>query len=203
LASLFSRRSFIIVLVFYGLLGCVEWLILAWMPLFLQGHFHLRQGAAGISATGFLNASALVGGLVGGAWADRWARTNARGRIWVPAIGLLVAGPGIWITGQGTGFAFAMLGLTLFGLCVAFTESNMMPMLCLITDPRHRAMSFGSVNLANTMGGGLAIYAAGVLMDAHVNLGSILAATAGGLILCAMLLFFVRPAPLAQAVVVE
>jgi MFS family permease len=203
LASLFSSGSFILVLIFYGLLGCVEWLILGWMPFFLQGHFHLRQGAAGISATGFINVAALVGGLVGGAWADRWSRTNARGRIWVPAIGLLAAGPGIWMTGEGTGFAFAMLGLTLYGLCVAFTESNMMPMLCLITNPRYRAMSFGSVNLANTMGGGLAIYVAGVLMDARVDLGTIMAATSGGLILCAILLFFVRPAPRAQAIVAE
>jgi sugar phosphate permease len=162
------------------------------MPTYLQEHFHLRQGAAGLSANGYLNVAALLGGLVGGAWADRWARTNPRARILVPVIGLFVAVLGIWLTGQMSLFGFAMLGLALYGLTVAFTESNMMPILCLITDVRFRATGFGLINLANTIGGGLAIYVAGALMDARIELSTILTSASGGFILCAILLFFVR-----------
>jgi predicted MFS family arabinose efflux permease len=194
LASLFRSGSFLLVLVFFGFIGTTGWLLLGWMPIFLQGHFHLRQGAAGLSATGYLNAAALLGVLVGGAWAGRWARTNARACILVPLIGLLAAGPGVWMTAQASSYVFAMLGLTLYGLTIAFTQANIMPILCLITDPRYRATGFGVINLGNQIGGGLGIYAAGALMDAHVGLGKILTGTAGCLMLCTILLFFVRTA---------
>jgi MFS family permease len=199
LASLFSRGSFILVLVFFGLIGITGWLVLGWMPIFLQGHFHLRQGAAGWSATSYLNVAALFGVLIGGAWADRWAKTNVRGCILVPFIGLLVAGPSVWMTAQTSSYVFAMLGLTLYGLTIAFTQTNIMPILCLITDPRYRATSFGVINLGNQIGGGLGIYAAGALMDAHHDLGKILTGTAGCLILCAILLFFVKAPHSARA----
>jgi MFS family permease len=95
LVNLFSRRSFILALCYWGLLGLASWAVVGWMPTYLNEHFNLSQGAAGLSATGYLQTAALVGVLVGGAWADRWSRRNKRGRIYVPLIGLLVASPPI------------------------------------------------------------------------------------------------------------
>jgi MFS family permease len=192
-ASLFSRRSFILMLVFYGLLGGVEWLTMGWMPVFFQGLFHLSQGAAGLSATGYLNMAALLGVLIGGAWADRWARTNERARIWVPFLGLLIAGPGLWILGQAGSYHFAILGLMFFGLAEAFTPANLMPIICLVTDARYRATGFGLANFANCVVGGLTIYATGVMMDARVAFSTILSSACGGVIFCAILLLFVKP----------
>jgi MFS family permease len=192
LADLFSQRSYVLMVVFYGLLGSIEWVVLAWIPTFVQEHFHLRQGAAGFSASGFLNIAALVGSLIGGAWTDRWARRNARGRFFVPCVGLAIAGPALCMTGQMDHFGLAVAGLALHGLTVAFATTNIMPMLCVIVDSRHRATAYGVANLVNTIGGGLAIYLTGVLMDAHFALGAILAGSAGGLLLCAGLLLLVR-----------
>jgi MFS family permease len=189
LAELFSQRAFVQMIVFYGLFGSIEWLVLAWIPTFIQEHFNLRQGAAGFSAGGYLNIAALVGALIGGAWADRWSRTNARGRILVPVVGLFVAGPGLWMTGHMDRFGFTMLGLAIYGLAIAFGETNVMPILCQITDSRHRATAYGVANLANTIGGGIAILLAGALIDRHVALGAILVCSSGGLIVCALLLF--------------
>jgi MFS family permease len=162
------------------------------MPTFLQGHFHLSQGTAGLSATGYLNAAQLLGVLFGGVWADKWARNNIRARILVPVIGLFIAGLGIWMTGQMNRFSFAMLGLMLFGFGGAFTESNLPAILCLITEERFCATGYGLANLTNTLGAGLAIYFTGASMDAGVKLGTILTGTSGGLLFCAILLLLVK-----------
>ena len=57
------------------------------------GTLSLGQGVAGISATSYLAVAMFAGKLIGGAWADRWSRTNERARILVPAIGLFIAAP--------------------------------------------------------------------------------------------------------------
>ena len=189
--DLFGRPAFVLMLAFYSLLGMAIWLILGWLPVFVQGQFHLRQGAAGWSASGFLNLAAIPGVVLGGVWADRWIRRRFTGCFRVPFLGLLIAAPSVWVACQTGSFPVAMVGLTLYGLTVAFTQANVMPMLCAIVDPRHRATAYGVLNLGNQIGGGLAIYAAGVLMDAHVSLGAMLAGTACVLVLCALLLLAV------------
>jgi len=131
LVSLFSRGSFILVLTYWALLGLVGWALVGWMPTYLSEHFQLRQGVAGLSATGYMQTAAIVGVLIGGAWADRWSRTNERGRVLVPVVGLCVAAPGIFIAAATPLLPLAIMGLILYGLARAFADSNMMPILCL------------------------------------------------------------------------
>ena len=52
LRSLFGRGSFIIAMIYWGLLGLAGWALAGWLPTYLNEEFHLTQGVAGLSATG-------------------------------------------------------------------------------------------------------------------------------------------------------
>ncbi|MDB6126699.1 MAG: transporter, partial [Verrucomicrobia bacterium] len=195
--SLFSQPAFLLALAFWGLLGVAGWAIMGWMPTYLNEHFHLSQGVAGLSTTGYVNISALVGMLIGGAWADRWSRTNERGRILVPVIGLCVAAPGVLLAANTPVLAFALLGLVCYGLARAFSDANMMPILCLISDPRYRATGYGILNFCACAIGGVTIYVGGMMRDANVDISRIFQFASGVVALCAVLLFFIRPQAIA------
>ena len=205
IVSLFSNRGFILILVYWGLLGTVGWAVAGWMPVYVQEHFHLGQGAAGVSATAYVNIAALVGVLIGGAWADRWARRNEVGRIYVTVIGLCAAAPGILLTANSDLLSVAIAGLTLFGVARAFTDANMMPILCMVSDPRYRATGYGFLNALSCVVGGLAIYAGGALRDARVDLSHVFQFSAVSMIVCAGLLIWVRRQkdPVVEAAVTE
>ena len=192
LGSLLTRGSFVLLLCSYGIAGMVGWLVSGWMSVFFAEHYHLGAGAAGFSANGFYNIAGLFGLLVSGAWADQWARKNYRARLYVVVIGLCIAGPGILLTAQTTTYAFAALGLVLYGFASTFSDSNMMPILCHITDARYRATGYGVLNMAGTIAGGLAVYVAGALRDVHVNLSRVLSITSCGLGLCVILLLLIK-----------
>ena len=58
------------------------------MPTYFKEQFHLDQGTAGFSATGYLQVAALVGVILGGALTDGWSRTTPARRITITVIGL-------------------------------------------------------------------------------------------------------------------
>ena len=193
ITSLFRRGSFLLLLGIWGLLGLAGWALAGWLPTYFGERFELSQGTAGFSATGYLAAAMFVGALVGGAWADRWSRTNPRARILVPIIGLCVAAPAVFLAAHTLSFPVAITGIMIYGVARYFTDVNMMPVLCLVADPRYRATGFGVLNLAACLVGGLAIYAGGMLRDAEVDVSYMFQFAAAGLILCAVLFAFVKP----------
>lgn len=193
LISLLSRPAFILALFYWGLLGLAGWAVVGWMPTYLNEQFHLSQGTAGLSATGYLQAACLVGVLLGGYWADRWSRTNPRAPILVPVIGLCLAAPGILLSGTAGVLWLAICGLIVFGVTKSFCDSNMMPILSLVADPRYRATGYGVLNLCSCTVGGLTVYVGGALRDAHIPVNRIFHFAAISILVCAVLLYFVRP----------
>lgn len=191
--SLFSRGGFILALSYWGLLNVENNVVAGWLPTYMVEHFRLSQGAAGFSATAYRNIAALFGLLIGGAWADRWSRTNVRGRVFVVVIGLVVATPGLLMVAKTDILLTAILGLSIFGFAKSFSDSNMMPILCLVADRRYRATGYGLLNAIGSLTGGLAIYAAGVLKDRHMDISNVLLFAAACLIGCAVFLIFIKP----------
>jgi sugar phosphate permease len=192
--SLTRGGSFWLLAIYWGLLGVAGWVIGAWMPTYLNEEFHLGQGAAGLSATGYLQVAALVGVLVGGVWADRWSRTNRRGPILVPALGLCLAAPAMLLAASSSWLFFAILGLCIYGFTRAFADANMMPILCLVTNERYRATGYGVLNLVASLAGGVGVFASGALRDRHVGLTPIFVCIGFLLAGCIVLLLRVRPA---------
>ena len=193
MVSLLNSGSFLLLILFWGLLGLTGWALVGWMPTYFSEHFHLKQGTAGLSATGYHHTASLVGLLIGGAWADRWSRTNERGRILVPTIGLGIAALGIVLVAGTSVLGFAIAGLMLYGLARSFTDANLMPILCQVSDPRYRATGFGVLNLFACLVGGTTIYIGGAMRDAHINLRILFQCAAAGLVICAVLLVFTKP----------
>lgn len=189
--SLFSNRNYLLILAYNCVLGVVAWSVVGWMPTYIKERFSLSQGEAGISTTIYLNAAGLVGLIIGGKWADRWARTNERARFLVPMIGLCLAAPAVLLLANAPLLALALTGLVFYGLGRYFADANMMPMLCLLVDPRSRATSWGLSSLFSTIVGGAGIYAGGLLRDAHVDISRVFQFAAINLLVSALLLYFI------------
>jgi len=191
--SLLGSRAFLLLVAIWGLLGLSGWALVGWLPTYFGERFNLSQGAAGFSATGYLSGAMFVGAIVGGAWADNWSRTNPRARILVPIIGLALAAPAAFLAAYTYSFPIAVAGVMIYGCARYFTDANMMPVLCLVADPRYRATGFGILNLAACVIGGLAIYVGGALRDAKVDVAHMFQFAAAGLVLCGVLFAFVKP----------
>lgn len=195
LVSLLSDRSFLLALLYWGLLGAGSWAVVGWMPTFLAERFHLGQGVAGLSATGYFQVAALIGVVVGGAWADRWSRTHPLGAVLVVRVGLAVAGPSLLLISVAPMLWVALTGLVLVGLTKTFADANMMPILTLVADRRYRATGYGILNLCACTVGGVTIYAGGVLRDAKVDVATVFQFGALCFLVSLGILFLVKPKP--------
>ncbi len=193
--SLFGHGAFVLALFFWGFLGMVGWLVIGWLPTYYQEHFRLSQAEAGLYATGYVQITALVGVLLGGALADCWSRTNPRARLLLPAIGLLIAAPSVFLASVTSVLPIAILGFVVYALTRMFSDANMMPILCLVTDERYRATGYGILNLFSCIVGGVGIYAGGVLRDRHIDVSSLFQVAAVLMVLCAGILFSIRTKP--------
>lgn len=190
--DLFSSRSYILLLIFWGLFGVVGWMIMGWLPTYYNEHFNLSQGMAGLYATGYFYPTAIVGLLLGGFLADRWSRTNPRARILVPIIGLCIAAPCIFIASSTSILPLTVILFMIYSLTRTFTDVNMMPILCQVVDDRFRATGYGILNLFATVIGGVGLYMGGVLRDSQVNLSLVYRFASLLLIICALLIYRIR-----------
>ncbi len=199
LAALFTQRGFQLLFALNVLVGIVNWTIYGWLPTYLREQFSLGLGAAGMSATGYIQIASLVGVLVGGAWADRWSRVNRRGRALVPAMGYCAAGPFLFLAASTQSLPLAVAGLVVFGLGRGFFDANQMPILRELVDRRYSATGYGFLNFIGTAAGGVMVYAGGALKDAQVPLGIVFQACALGLLIAGITLFWIKPPGLAAA----
>jgi MFS transporter, Spinster family, sphingosine-1-phosphate transporter len=195
LPTLFGQPGFWLLMALNVLVGVVNWMIYGWLPTYLQEHFSMGLGAAGMSATGYIQAASLAGVLTGGVWADRWSRVNRRGRALVPAIGYCAAGPCLWMAASTDLLPLAIVGLAVFGLGRGFFDANQMPILRDLVDERYSATGYGLLNCISTAAGGVMVYIGGAMRDAQIDLGRVFQGCAGALLVVAFLLFMVRPAP--------
>lgn len=190
--SLFSRPAYILALLFWGLLGLASWSFIGWLPSYLSEEFALSQGEAGLTSMGYIYGGSLVGMVVGGYWADRWSRRNPRARIWVGVIGVLAATPAILLAANFSFLPIVLASLVIYGFARPFPDANMVPILCQIVDRRFLATGVGVLNTFAVFVGGATIYAGGALRDAKVDITVVFNCGAIGLVVCAVLLWFVR-----------
>jgi MFS family permease len=191
--KMFKDPSFVKVLVYWSLLGVVSWLVMGWLPTFYKEHFNLSQTVAGLYATGYLYPASLAGVIIGGLIADRWSKKNKRGRILLPVLGMLIAAPFIFMATVTTILPVAILFFIVYAFTRAFTDANMMPILCMIVDERYRATGYGILNMFSTIIGGIALYAGGMLRDANIDLSYIYQFAGVTMLFCAWILYKVKP----------
>jgi MFS transporter, Spinster family, sphingosine-1-phosphate transporter len=166
------------------------------MPAILKAEFGIGQGLAGVSATLYWQAAAIVGAITGGWLADRWMRRSPRGRIFTSAIGMALIVPAMFGVGYApqTGMLWvAVAFLILFGLGWGFFDSNNMPILCQIARPELRATGYGIMNFVSISCGGFADWGFGMMRDRHVPLFGIFGVFASAAVLSTLLVLLIRP----------
>lgn len=195
LRELLGNRNFILLVLYFTLPAIAGWVVRDWMPEILREKFNLGQGKAGVSAILYVQLAALTGALLGGALADRWMRTTARGRIYASALGMVMFLPALFSVGNAGTLSFAILGLVIFGLGWGFFDCNNMPILCQIVRPELRATGYGIMNLVSISCGGFGDWLFGALRDREVPLNVIFGAFAGVALLSVFLVLLIRPKP--------
>jgi MFS family permease len=163
------------------------------MPDILRERFQLGQGKAGVSAVLYWQMAAIVGAVLGGWLADRWMRTQVRGRIFVSAIGTAMLMPALFGVGNATDLGVAVLFLALFGLGWGFFDGNCMPVLCQLVGPELRATGYGVMNLVSISCGGMADWIFGALRDQQIPLNGIFTVFAGIALLSVVVALLIRP----------
>lgn len=196
--ELLAGKAFLLAMLFWTLLGIVNWLIVAWLPTFYKENFNLTQSMAGLYATAYTFTAALAGVLAGGAIADAWSKKNPSARILVPAIGLCVAAPCVYLASHSPLLAVSIAGFMVFAFTRSFSDANMMPILCMVANPNYRATGYGVLNMFSCIVGGLSIYASGVLRDRQVSMSVIFGVASVFVIICAGILYIIKLMPETQ-----
>lgn len=175
------------------LVSMSNWVLYGWLPTYMRDRFSLGLGAAGLSATVYLQAASLLGALAGGAWADAWSRKQPRARAWTPALGYLLAGPCLFAMASTDLLLLAVVGVIVFGLGRGFFDANQMPLLRQLIAARFSATGYGLLNLVGCLAGGAMVYLGGALQDAKIELAYLFQATAMGIVVAGGILFLIRP----------
>ncbi len=191
--ELLTNLSFVLLVLYFTLPALAGWVVRDWMPAILKQQFGIGQGQAGVAATLYWQAAAIVGAVVGGWLADRWMRRHDRGRIFVSAIGMGLIVPAIFGVGHAGSLAVAVAFLVLFGLGWGFFDCNNMPILCQVVRPELRATGYGVMNLVSISCGGLADWGFGTLRDRAVPIDVIFGAFASAAVVSIVLALLIRP----------
>ena len=173
LRELASERSFGLLVLANCFAAIAFWCVYTWLAVFLFERFLVSLTVAGFSSTFYIQAASFAGILGGGWLADAWFRTNRRGRLWTQAIGLLLAGPGLFLIGGTRSWWMLVPCLVGFGVGRGFFDCNLMPVLCEIAPESLRATAYGILNFTSCIAGGIMAAAAGMLQE-RVGLGTAL-----------------------------
>ncbi len=190
---LFGSGSFLILIVYFTLPAIGGWAIKNWLPTFLSDEFNLKQGPAGLSATGYVTLASLGGAFLGGVLADRATRSTIRGRIYVSALGMGLCIPALFGLGHLSSMSMAIICMILFGVGFGFYDSNNMPILCQIVGPQYRATGYGIMNMVSIGTGAVATVALGSMRDHGISLAVAFTILAVVTAIGVSLIFLVRP----------
>ncbi len=193
LYALWSKPAFWILVIYFTLPAIAGWVTKNWLPTFLADTFNLKEGPAGLSATGYIQIASFIGVVLGGVVADWWMRRTARGRIFTSALGVLLLVPALLGLGYAWSLAAAIAFMILFGIGWGFFDCNNMPILCQITRPEYRATGYGFMNLVSISVGACATVALGWMRDHHMKFSVAFLVSAVVALLSAALILLVKP----------
>jgi MFS transporter, ACS family, D-galactonate transporter len=171
LGMLLGIVSFWIILFYFAAPSFPGWAIKNWLPTLFSGTLGISMSKAGPMSTITIALSSFIGVITGGILADRWIRSNLRGRIYTGAIGLSMTVPALLLLGFGSSLPTILGGGVLFGIGFGMFDANNMPILCQFVSPRHRAAGYGLMNMTGVMAGYYITKLLGKATDAG-NLGS-------------------------------
>ena len=191
---LFGKWSFFYLLLIFALPSITGWMVMGWLPTYYQEQFHFTEAVAGEYATAYLYPAFIIGFILGGFLSDNWQKTYPYARIVLPIIGFSIAAPCVFMIGYIHILWQVVVLLLIYGFTKTFIDTNLMPILSMVINERYRATGFGVINMFAVFAGGISVYIAGALRDAHVSLSSVFQYASLGLMICVVLLFLVKRA---------
>ncbi len=191
--ALWSQPAFWILVIYFTLPAIAGWVTKNWLPTYLADTFQLKEGPAGLSATGYIQIASFVGVLLGGVVADWWMRRTNRGRVFTSALGVLLLVPALLGLGYAWSLGAAIGFMILFGLGWGFFDCNNMPILCQIARPEHRATGYGFMNLVSISVGAAATVALGWMRDHGIKFSVAFAVSAAVALVSVGLILLVKP----------
>jgi MFS family permease len=192
---LLRNPSFRLLVLYFTLPAMAGWVVRDWMPSILKQQYSIGQGQAGVAATIYWQVAAIVGVLIGGWSADRWMRSNPRGRIYISAMGVGLIVVSILGVGLAGNLKTSIGCLIVFGLGWGFFDCNNMPILSQIVRPAYRASGYGIMNFVSVSAGGLADYGFGIMRDNAIPLNVIFSLFATVAMISIVLVLLIRPRP--------
>jgi MFS family permease len=150
-----SGRVVTLIGVFIGA-NFVAVVFLTWLPSFLLAKFHLSLARAGFNSTIYLQMASVIGVLLGGILADRFATRRLGGRQIIQAVGLLLGVPFIFLTGWSLSMAGLITGMIGFGFFKGMYDANIWASLYDVIPVERRGVAAGTMNSLGWLGGGFA-----------------------------------------------
>lgn len=193
LLRLLKEGRFWLILGVFALVSACNWSVLVWLPAFLKEHFQLADGPAGLHATTWNTAAKFVAVLAGGVMSDWLARSNPRARSLIPAVGLLIAAPGIALGTFTDLLTLGLCGFAMQGVAQGFLDANMISIVRQITGPALAATGYGLLNLVGTLTGGVMALIGGQLRDSGLGFEVFFRISAAGLAVAALGLLLFKP----------
>lgn len=165
-----------------------NWLVYTWLPLYLYEHFHMSLAEAGFTATFYIQVSSLAGIVAGGWLTDRLSIRLPRARLIMQSVGVVAAGPFLFLLAFTESRGVLLTALVLYGLGRGLYDCNTMPVLCQIARDNLRSTGYGIFNFAGCIAGGAVAALAGGLksalgLGAAFQLAGVILLLAGGMLL--------------------
>ncbi len=193
LKSLFSSSGYLLILLYGLLVSVCFWLIYAWLPTFFEEGFKLSTGEAGVSGTFYVQIASLIGVLVGGYLADKWAKKNNKGRIYITAITFIIGGPFLYLMAATDLYWIAIFGIIIFGLSKGNHDANFMPIITQVVNKKYQATGYGIMSFFGVMSGAIMIWVGGYLKDIGISLDLVFKIAAVGIFLSGFVLMAIQP----------
>jgi MFS family permease len=162
-----------------------------WLPTYLYERFGMSLTKSGLTMALFIYTPALAGSVLGGLWADHWAKRNLRGRMSVQILGLVLMAPTLLAVGFISSGKTLVENLFLFSIARGSLEVNSMPVFSTVIAPSKWSTAYGLYNLAGTLSGSLGVLFVGV-MKRSWGIGYALSSLSIVLFIAICVLAFVR-----------
>lgn len=193
LKSLFSSSGYLLILLYGLLVSVCFWLIYAWLPTFFEEGFKLSTGEAGVSGTFYVQIASLIGVLLGGYFADKWAKKNNKGRIYITAITFIIGGPFLYLMAATDLYWIAIFGIIIFGLSKGNHDANFMPIITQVVNSKYQATGYGIMSFFGVLSGAIMIWVSGYLKDIGIALDLVFKIAAVGIVISGFVLLAIKP----------
>ena len=166
----------------------ILWMVYAWLPDFLYERFGMSMAASGLTATLYVQTSTAAGVLLGTTAADRLATRVPLIRLFLASAGLLCAAPFAAVALGSHSIGLLKIAATGFGLFGGCFMGVVYPDAYDLIDRKNYGFAVGVLNLLGGLGGGTAIFVAGMWKTAIgigplMNFAACLGVAAAGLLI--------------------